>query len=111
MDTLEPLEPLNLNPEDPFVAVLTWGLTWGTSRLLGRAGFRRHRRVLPLVAVLLAAGIQAGIVAVRGEAMSLDVVARGLGAAAVAVLMHSQARALVKASRADADADTEERPR
>jgi hypothetical protein len=90
-------EALGLDAGDPAVAVLTWALTEAARRLLTRAQAQRARHVLPVVAVLVAVAARAGWEAVQGAPLTLDVVLRGLGAAGIAALGHSQIREVEKA--------------
>lgn len=88
---------LGLDGADPLVVVITWCLTEAASRLMTKAQASRARHALPAFAVLAAIGARAAIDAVGGEPITFDAVLRGLGAAGVAALGHSQMREVSKA--------------
>ena len=83
---------------DPIVLALTWGLTW----LAGKLGNRisdKVRHALPALSVVIAIGLHAGYVAIQGEALTVDVLARGFAAGAGAVFMHSQTSEVRKVAK------------
>lgn len=83
---------LGVDGTDPLIAVLAWALTLAASRLLSRAEAKRARHFLPLLSIALAVGLRAALDATRGQPLTGEVVLRGFGSAAVAVLAHSQLR-------------------
>lgn len=83
-----------IDATDPMVVLLAWGLTY----ICGKAS-PKTRKVLPIVAVLVAVAVRSAMAAVEGEPLSMDVLMRALGAAGVAVLGHSQMREVAKARR------------
>lgn len=89
------IDPTLIDPSDPVVVALTWGLT----QIAGLVGDRisdHTRHALPVVALVIAVALRAGYVAVQGEPLTVDVLARGLAAGAVAVFLHSQVREVRK---------------
>jgi hypothetical protein len=74
---------------DPFVAVLTWLLTFVASKYAIPA---RLRPLIPVIAILIATGLVAGLQASQGEALTFATVIRGLGAGAAAIAGHSGMR-------------------
>lgn len=88
--------PLNFDAADPAVALLAWALTFAVGRWCPKGVRVQVRKVLPLVAVLLACAVSAGVAAVQGEPLTVAVLLRGLGAAGAAVLAHSQLREALK---------------
>ena len=81
---------------DPTVVLLTWVLTWLVGKIVSGPKLKQIRHALPVVAVLLAIGLRAGIEASQGDELGLSTVFRGLAAGAAAVLGHSQLRELHK---------------
>jgi hypothetical protein len=78
---------------DPVVAILTWALMAAARKW---ALPDRLRPIIPVLAILLATGLVAGLQAFEGEALSLQTVVRGLGAGAAAIAGHSGVRELSK---------------
>lgn len=90
--TLHAIDPTT----EPAVAVATWLLLSVARSLLPNAD-AMLRRVAPMIAVLLAVGLQAGLAAASGGEVTFGTVLRGIVAGALAVLGHSQFREIVKA--------------
>ena len=78
---------------DPFVAVLTWGLTQAAAHF---AVPDRFRAIIPLLAVLIATALVAGLQATEGEPLTAATVVRGFGAGAAAIAGHSGLREATK---------------
>lgn len=92
---------------DPAVVIVTWGLTW----LVGKYApwfSDRGRTIIPIVAVLLAVGVRAGIDASSGEPLAVSTVTRGIAAGAAAVMGHSQVREFQKVMTSAPSASTGE---
>lgn len=87
---------LGLDAGDPAVALIAWALTLAVGRMLTRAQAAKARTALPMMAAAIAVGLRAAYAVSAGQPLTVDVVARGFGAAAVAVFAHSQARELAK---------------
>lgn len=79
---------------DPVVAILTWALTALASKY---ALPDKFRSLIPVIAILVATGLVAGLQAAQGEPLSFATVIRGLGVGAAAIAGHSGVRELLKA--------------
>lgn len=91
----------SVDATDPIVVAITWALTYALGRWApGLNG--KLRPVLPVVALLLAVGLRAGMDTAQGQAPAttgewLAMLARGVAAGGAVVLAHSQVREVQKA--------------
>ena len=86
-----------LDIADPVAVLLAWALTMLLGHFIKLADRPKLRTALPIVAVLIAVAVRAGIEAGQGaDALTGEVLLRGMLAGATAVLAHSQFRAVLK---------------
>jgi len=79
------------------VAALTWVLTLGAGKVIDLSKYPRMRHILPLVAMVLATGLQSALAVWQGaDAFSAEVLLTGLSTGAVAIASHSQGREILK---------------
>jgi hypothetical protein len=92
---------------DPVVAVITWALTALAAKY---AVPDKLRALIPVLAILVATGLVAGLQASQGEPLSFATVIRGFGAGAAAIAGHSGFRELFKKLTSDDEADEDKTP-
>ena len=93
---MDPIASPTVDITDPGVIALTWFLTWAIGKYAPWLS-DKGRPIIPIVAVLIAVGVRAGLDASMGQPIDLESVTRGVAAGAAAVMGHSQVRGLQKA--------------
>jgi hypothetical protein len=93
-----------MDPSDPIVALFALVITEALKRMLKPAALKRVGPVIPVVVVVLAMALRVGYDAMLtdGGALTWATVLRGLAAAGVAVLTHTQFRSVAKAFTGEA---------
>ena len=91
-----PLFPVGMDGSDPVVTVLAWGVVALLRRYAPASWEPFLRRATPGLVVLAAVFLRALIAVALSEPFTLASVLRALAAGGVAVLGHSQLRALLK---------------
>jgi len=88
-----------IDPSDPIVALSALVLAEALKRMLKPAALKRIGPVIPVIVVVLAMALRVGYDAMltEGGALTWATVLRGLAAAGVAILTHTQFRSVVKA--------------
>lgn len=86
-----PSVDVQVDPSDPVVAALAWGISVLLHKYLGRR-WRRYRHVVPIMAVVVAVFLRAGWEAAMGQPIGLPTLLRSIAAGAIAVGAHSQTR-------------------
>jgi hypothetical protein len=89
-------ENFGVDASDPIVIMVSWGLTLIAGKFM-KGDFEKFRRFLPMVAVMSAVAIRSGMAAAQGHELDIHMLARAVGAGAVAVFSHSQFREFQKA--------------
>lgn len=101
-----------MDPSDPIVALFALLVTELLKRLLKPATLERVSPTIPAVVVLIAMGLRVAYdAAVTPEGITWASVLRGIAAAGVAVLTHSQFRSVAKAIAAAPEPPKDAPPR
>lgn len=85
-----------IDPSDPLVAFFALGLMEALKRVLKPAALARIGPIIPVIVVILALAMRVGYDASGGQ-LAWSSVLRGLAAAGVAVMTHTQFRSVAKA--------------
>lgn len=91
---------------DPLVMALAWLITFGLHAVAKKYGaknrvVRRMQHLMPVFAVVAAAGLRAAYGVAAGEPLTASTVLRAVAAGGVAVLGHSQGREILKWAAGD----------